>query len=92
MADSCKHMNFNATVTVNRLEDSGRFMAEVRIHCTECNLPFQFMGLEPGVDLGGARVSLDGLEANLAICPQGKAPSPMDRIILNVGRVGKTHG
>lgn len=92
MADPCKHMNFHAQVNVARLEDSGRFMAEVRIRCAECNRPFQFMGLEPGVDLSGARVSVNGLEANLAICPQGQEPSPLDRIILNVGRVGKTHG
>ena len=83
MAD-CKHMTFDAKVRVARLEDVGRFMAEIRIHCTECNTPFQFRGLEPGVDTDGARVSMDGLEANIAIVPQGAAPNPMQRMFYNV--------
>lgn len=81
----CAHHNFQATVRVARLEDSGRFMAEVRIGCTDCDLPFQFLGLEPGLDLNGARVSIDGLEANIAICPLGQQASPLDSIAINFG-------
>jgi len=84
-------MNFSAAVKVARLEDSGQFMAEVRVKCDECGLPFQFLGLEPGIDLQGARVSVDGLEASLAICPQGKQPSPLDRIVTGIGFRGKHH-
>lgn len=91
MADRCKHMVFAANVKVNRLEDSGRFMADISILCTECGIPFQFLGLEPGVDLDGARVSISGLEAHLAICPQGQVPSPLDNIILTIGAKGKRH-
>lgn len=80
----CKHMNFAAKVNVARLEDSGRFMAEIRIECTECGLPFQFVGLEPGLDLNGARVSIDGLEANMAIAPKGEALSPIDILGFNI--------
>lgn len=82
----CKHMNFNASVAVARLENIGRFMAEVRIHCAECKKPFQFLGLEPGIDLNGARVSIDGLEANIAICAQGERPSPMQSMSFGVTR------
>ncbi len=93
MAERCPHMNFSANVQVARLEDIGRFAADVRIHCTECGLPFQFLGLEPGLDLQGARVSVDGLEARLAICPQGEEPSPMDNIMIKIGAAGvKRHG
>lgn len=77
-------MNFDASVAVARLEDSGRFMAEIRIHCTGCGKPFQFLGLEPGLDMNGARVSLDGLEANIAICPQGAKPSPLQSMSFNI--------
>ena len=91
MTDKCKHENFSATVKVARLEDRGLFMAEVRVRCDECGLPFQFLGLEPGVDLMGARVSVDGLEANLAICPQGSRPSPLDRIVVNIGHGARRH-
>ncbi len=61
MADTatCPHMNFRASVTVARMEDTGQFAADVRIHCDVCGLPFQFLGLEPGLDLHGARVSVD---------------------------------
>lgn len=67
------------------MEDTGRYMAEIRISCTQCGLPFQFLGLEPGLDLNGARVSVDGLEANIAICPIGKEPSPLDNLMINFG-------
>lgn len=91
MAD-CPHMNFAANVSVARIEDKGRFMADVRVKCADCGLPFQFLGLEPGLDMGGARASIDGLEARMAICPQGAVPSPMDNIMLNIGFGGKRHG
>jgi len=41
---SCKHAAFKATVNVARLEDTGRFVAEISIKCCQCDLPFQFMG------------------------------------------------
>jgi hypothetical protein len=80
----CKHENFRANVRVARLEDTGRFIAEITVNCDQCGVPFQFLGLEPGVDTDGARVSIDGLEANLAICPQGSRPNPLQRITANV--------
>ena len=76
-------MDFSASVAVARLEDTGKFVAEVKVHCAQCLRPFQFLGLEPGLDLNGARVSVDGLEANIAICPQGESPSTLDRIAIN---------
>lgn len=91
MTDQCAHMNFRATVNVARIEDKGAFGADVRIACDDCGLPFQFLGLDPGLDMQGARVSLDGLEARLAICPQGKVPSPMDNIALHIGFKGVPH-
>lgn len=69
----CEHLNFEARVAVNRLEDIGRFAADVTIRCRECNLPFQFIGLPCGLNLEGAAVSVDGTEARLAIAPLGQA-------------------
>lgn len=63
----CNHEQFDATVTVNRLEDSGRFVADVRVKCVQCGEPFRFLGLPTGLDLNGAAVSVDGQEARLAI-------------------------
>ena len=92
MADRCAHMNFSAHVAVARIEDKGRFAADIRIRCADCGLPFQFLGLAPGLDSNGARVSIDGLEARMAICPQGQVPSPMDGWQMNIGFNGKRHG
>lgn len=63
----CKHEEFESSIFVNRLEDSGRFTADVRIWCKQCQEPFRFLGLPTGVDLNGASVSVDGMEARLAI-------------------------
>lgn len=64
---SCPHEVFDAVVDVNRLQPSGRFCANVRIKCRQCNEPFRFLGLPAGLDLNGASVSVDGTEASLAI-------------------------
>ncbi|WP_010137342.1 hypothetical protein [Oceanicola sp. S124] len=77
---ACKHTNFGASVKVARLEDTGRFMAEVRVKCEDCGEPFQFLGLEAGLDMQGARVSLDGLEALLSIAPNSQVMSPLLRL------------
>ena len=77
----CEHKNFEASVAVARIEDKGRFMAEIRIECKDCHVPFQFMGLQPGLNFDGATVSLDGLEANIGIHPQGARPNPMQQLM-----------
>ena len=78
---SCKHENFNAEVAVHRLEDKGVFMANIKIHCIDCGKKFQFQGLEPGLSLTGARVSLDGTEARINVCPEGEKPSPLQKLM-----------
>lgn len=65
----CQHLNFSAIVTVARLTDTGRFMADVTIKCADCDLPFCFKGLPVGLDCNGATISPDGIEARLAIAP-----------------------
>lgn len=41
----------------------------------------QFMGLQPGLNFDGANVSLDGLEANIGIHPQGQRPNPLQTLM-----------
>lgn len=77
----CEHHNFDAAVRVARIEDKGRFMAEIRVTCRDCGTPMQFMGLEPGMNFNGATVSLDGLEANIGIHSQGERPNPMQELM-----------
>lgn len=84
---SCPHLNFTAQVGVHRLTAEGEepervtgYMAEVKIQCADCGRNMQFLGLEAGIDTGGAAVSVDGLEARLGLVPQGQALSTLDRI------------
>lgn len=76
--ERCHHKYFKAVVKVNCLEDSGRFLAEVRINCTACGLPFQFLGLPLGLDLAGVTMDVDGQEARLAIAPVGRVLHPLE--------------
>ena len=63
-------MNFHANVDVNRLEDTGRFMADVRIACVDCGEPFHFNGFDVrGLDLNRPTVNVDATEAHLPIAP-----------------------
>jgi hypothetical protein len=82
---ACEHKNFAAKVAVARLTDNDGskvvgFNAEVAISCAECGQPFQFMGLPAGYLACGASMSIDGLRAHLAICPQGEMAAPLDII------------
>lgn len=86
---TCDHLNFDANVSVARCLDGDGgpvvgFMAEIRIRCTGCNEEFEFLGLAPGVDNQGARVSIDGKEVRIAITPPGMTPNPLHRLQGNV--------
>lgn len=77
----CEHKDFEAQVDINRLEDTGQFAADIRVRCSECNLPFQFIGLPTGLNMEGAAVSADATEARLAIVPYGQAPTVLDGLV-----------
>lgn len=78
---TCKHLKFDAVVRVARVEDIGRFIAEIRVKCIECGTPFQFQGIQPGMNYNGPTVSLDGLEANLPVFPDGQQPNPLQNLM-----------
>ncbi len=65
----CEHKDFEATVTINRLEDVKRCVADVRIVCLECKRPFRFLGLPGGLHPELPTVSVDATEARLPIAP-----------------------
>ena len=73
----CKHEGFSCDVAVNRLEDCGRFMADLSIKCDQCGIEMVFLGLPRGVDLKGAATNTSGTEARLAIHPQGETVPEM---------------
>lgn len=80
--DACVHESFAAGVTVQRVLDGKggppRLVAEVKIACTHCGLPFRFLGLPGGLDLEGAAVSGDGEEGRFSIAPLGQVLSPVE--------------
>lgn len=69
---TCPHLNFRAQVDVNRMEDTGRFLAEITIHCKECNLSFRFMGVPAGLSWDHPMASIDGLELRAPIEPENE--------------------
>ena len=86
---TCLHEDFRAEVGVHRLTSSEQgpvtgYMSEVRIWCAQCGLPFEFQGIEPGINLRGATVSIDNQEAHLAIVPHGTEPTPLDIIGFSI--------
>ena len=66
----CPHLSFRAQVNVNRMEDTGRFSADVTVWCAECKLPFEFVGVPSGLDWARPMVSIDGTELRAPIEPQ----------------------
>lgn len=65
----CEHKKFDAQVNIIRLEDSGKFMAEVKVKCVECNTPFQFLGMPMGLSFTKPMVEVLATEARLPIQP-----------------------
>lgn len=69
----CGHSSFSAAVDVNRLEDSGKFIADVRVKCDECDEPFRFLGVDAGISFSRPACSIDGLELHAPIEPELEA-------------------
>lgn len=88
----CKHEDFDASVGVGRLTETEGgpvtgYMADIRLQCKQCGLPFEFLGLQPGLDTQGATVSIDGQEAHIAIAPKGARPNPLHRMGFGIRRM-----
>lgn len=68
-APACAHKDFEASVAVYRLLDTGRFSADVRIRCKECGQPFRFIGVRAGLSPYEPRASVDATELRAPIAP-----------------------
>lgn len=81
---TCKHENFEGRFEITRVtEGEGGpvkdYMADIHIKCTQCQLPFKFIGMKSGMDYRAPTVSFDGLEARLPLRPsdeKGLPPPP----------------
>lgn len=67
---NCRHDHFVADVTVNRLEDAGAFIADIKIKCQACEIPFVFGGVKAGLSGEHPMASIDGQELHVPIQPK----------------------
>ena len=71
---ACEHMNFRCEASIGRLSqvEGGPitgYCADVRISCTECGVPFRWIGLAAGNHPSQPRVSIDGTELRAPLEP-----------------------
>lgn len=75
----CQHMNFAVHANVGRLLRSEEdttivgFTMDVTVKCTDCDKPFEFVGLPMGSSPYRPMCSVDGIEARMPIKPVGEA-------------------
>lgn len=70
----CKHEDFSGSFAINYLADRGIWMADIRVSCSHCGVPFHFVGVPFGLSLTGpAMVSVDSLELRVPIAPGARA-------------------
>ncbi len=71
----CDHADFEASVEVHRFGDSATriHMAEVKIQCAKCKLPFHFNGLGTGISFSKPTVNVPGTTLHVPIAP-GERP------------------
>lgn len=68
----CPHEEFSAQVNVNRMLDTGRFIAEIHIHCVQCGEKFRFLGVPAGIAWTHPSCSITETELNAPIEPEGE--------------------
>lgn len=91
MKMDCEHKDFKATVSVGRIEDIGRFVADITIECAYCKLPFRFLGLPMGMNYDGATINVDGTELRAGIAPYGQSPPPVAGVSGYKINLGDSH-
>lgn len=73
--ERCQHPNFLVKANVARLTDTDGghvtgFDASVMINCSECGMPFQWLGLEMGSSPFKPMMSANHLELRAPITPE----------------------
>lgn len=73
---NCEHLNFGSRVKIGRLHSENnpkvitRYTADIEISCTDCGIPFQFIGLPHGASINEPCCSIGAEEARLPIEPR----------------------
>lgn len=78
----CEHLTFTAHVDVNRLMDEKdenlvrAFVADIRVKCADCGLPFEWVGFSAGYRGDEARVDTSAQELRAPLKPKGCLAMP----------------
>ena len=68
----CEHEDFAVAAAIARVVDSGNIVAEFRVICVHCHEPMRFLGVPAGAHPGHPTCTIDGLELQAPIEPQGE--------------------
>lgn len=70
---NCPHAKFSANVKVNRLTNEHGavtdFFADVKVECSDCKMPFSFLGMQQGLNGNKPTTDISTTEARLPIVP-----------------------
>lgn len=74
---NCKHnTNHNCFVDINYIQDKEAYMADIKIFCAECGMPFEFVGVEAGMLFTKPMASADAQTLRAPIKPKGSSVLP----------------
>ncbi len=70
----CQHQKFQCDARIGRLSDTDDgpitgYTANIKVTCSDCGLPFRFIGIAAGNHYAEPRVSLDGTELRAPLEP-----------------------
>ena len=79
---NCKHEDFEASVKVNRLGSDAdlvegnvnHWVADIQVHCKECELPFSFLGVPLGLNFEAPSANIDRTELHAPMVPGPAKP------------------
>jgi hypothetical protein len=78
---ACEHLDFSATVDVNRLGTGETvdgmprgYMADIRVSCADCGEAFRWVGVPAGLSFSHPTVSIDEAELRAPLRPASSDP------------------
>lgn len=86
MQSDCKHGEFQGDVSVNFMQDLGRWIACLQLRCAACQMPFHFGGVpEQGVLMTAPALGPGGCEIRLPIAPGRLTPEMLQQFRVAPG-------
>jgi hypothetical protein len=86
--NNCEHKNFESSVRIGRLTTEeepdvvSKYMADIKIQCADCKLPFEFMGVPNGMSFFQPMLNIDNTEMRAPLKPSTD-PVEYAKVIIN---------